>query len=199
MPGVIQLALLALLLALWGCTALTGGSRPTTFYLLSSLAATQAEGSASPAGVAIGVGPVDLPAHLNRPQIVTRAEDNRLRIADFHNWGEPLRDNLTRVLAEDLSVLLATERVFTYPWRRSVPIDYRLRLDVSRFAAGPDPSVQLRCRWTLADAAGKTLHTRVSRIDQAAVLGDYDSIVGAMSRAVESLAREVAGSVPPAP
>lgn len=191
-----RFALLAPLLALGGCLALGGGSTPTTFYLLSSLAAANAEPAASAAGVAIGVGPVEVPAHLNRPQIVSRAEDNRLQIADFHNWGEPLRDNLTRVLAEDLSALLATERVFTYPWRRSTPIDYRVRVDVSRFAAGPDPNVHLRCRWTLADAAGKTLQTRVSRIDEAATLGDYDSIVGAMSRAAAALARELAAAVP---
>jgi uncharacterized lipoprotein YmbA len=77
-----------------------------------------------------------------------------------------------------------------------MPIDYRVRLEVTRFAAGPDPQVHLRCRWTLANASGKTLHTRVSRLGEAVALGDYDAIVAAMSRSVAQLAREVAGAVP---
>lgn len=197
MTRLYRFALLAAPLALAGCVGLAGSSRPTTFYLLSSLASGNpgVSAGASAGGVAVGVGPVDVPAHLNRPQIVTRAEDNRLELADFHNWGEPLRANFGRVLAENLSVLLATERVFVYPWARSVPIDYRLRVKVTRFAAGPDASVHLRCRWTLADGTGRTLHTRVSRVDEAAALGDYDAIVAGMSRSLESLAREVAGAV----
>ena len=49
-------------------------SPPSRFYLLTPIAQ---EGSASGASttdqrIAIGVGPVDLPDYLNRPQIVTR-------------------------------------------------------------------------------------------------------------------------------
>ena len=77
------------------------------------------------------MGPVLLPAHLDRPQIVTRASENRLVLAEFHKWGEPLNTNFARVLAEDLAVLLATERVAVFPWRRAVPVDYQLEVRVA--------------------------------------------------------------------
>jgi uncharacterized lipoprotein YmbA len=184
-------------LALWtGCLNLGGGSHPTTFYLLSSLASGPPSADAARPAVSVGVGPLSLPAHLNRPQIVTRADGNRLELAEFDNWGEPLRANLGRVLAENLAALLGTDRVWTYPWPRSAAIDYRIRVDVERFAAGPDPNVHLRCRWTLADPAGRPLQTRLSQIDvPVASLTDYPAIVEAMSRGVEALAREMAVAV----
>lgn len=190
-----QLALLAPLLALAGCLSLGGSSANTSFYLLSSLASSEPDAPESGQGLAIGLGPLAIPAHLERPQIVTLGEGNRLELAEFHRWGEPLRDNLSRVLAENLSLLLATDRVWTYPWRRSAPIDYQIRVDVERFAAGPDPNVHLRCRWALADAAGQALETRLSQIDVPAALGDYDTVTEAMSRSVEELAREMTAAV----
>lgn len=189
------LAGLATLLAAAGCLSLGGGSRPTRFYLLSSLAPDEVTvASGSPI---LGVGPVELPAHLNRPQIVTRVGGNRLELGEFDHWGEPLRDNLTRVLADDLAVLLGTDQVWTYPWRRPAAVDFRIRVDVERFAAGPDPRVHLRCRWTLSDAAGRRLVTRLSRLEVPVTsLTDYAAVVEAMSRGVEALAREMAEAVP---
>jgi hypothetical protein len=193
-------ATLIALLLLPGCVdlgGLGGPSRPTTFYLLSSLVSDDPEAlaDASPDGPAVGVGPVELPAHLNRPQIVTRAEDNRLDLAEFQKWGEPLREGFTRVLAEDLAVLLKTQRVVAYPWSRRTPIDHRLRVDVLRFSAGPGDAVQLRCRWTLYDGKGRPAATRVTQVSEPAPVGDYDAVVAAMSRTVEALAREVAQTI----
>jgi len=182
------------LLATAGCLSLGGGSRPTRFYLLSSLAPDEVAGSGS---LSLGVGPVELPTHLDRPQIVTRVDGNRLELAEFDHWGEPLRANLTRVLADDLAVLLGTERVWTYPWRRAASVDYQIRVEVERFAAGPDLRVQLRGRWTLSDGAGRALETRMSRLEvPVGSLTDYAAVVEAMSRSVEGLAREIAAAIP---
>jgi uncharacterized lipoprotein YmbA len=148
--------------------------------------------SASSGGPAVGVGPVLLPAHLDRPQIVTRASENRLVLAEFHKWGEPLNTNFARALAEGLAVLLATEHVAIFPWRRAVPVDYQLEVRVARFAAGPDDNVLLRCRWTLSDKRGRTLVTKASSFTEPASPQDYDATVAAMSQTVAALAREVA-------
>lgn len=189
-----------LVLALLGASACVGlgrTSQPTSFYLLGSLASSDAEPltGLSPDAFGIGVGPIEIPPHLNRPQIVTRTEGNQVKLAEFHKWSEPLRANVTRVLAEDLSVLLGTDQVFLYPWPRSAPIEYRVRVDIHRFAAGPGGTVRLRCRWTLAEPAGQALRTQAARFDVPATPGDYDSIVKAMSRSLAELAREIGAAI----
>src|SRR3546814_11447622 len=84
----------------------------------------------------IAVAPVTLPAYLDRPDIVTRSTDNRLELADFDDWAEPLDDNITRVLAENLGHLLRTDRVVVLP-SASDAIDTEVRVDISRFEREP--------------------------------------------------------------
>ena len=75
------------------------------FFVLRSLA----EPAATPApplakhGL-VGVLPVRLPGHLERPQLVTWAAPGELRIDEFVRWGEPLDAGLTRTVTENLSL-----------------------------------------------------------------------------------------------
>ena len=72
------LALGAALLALAGCAE----TSPTTFYILSSLPPAADESPATARNkLSLGVGPVTLPAYLNRPQVVSLASANRLQLA----------------------------------------------------------------------------------------------------------------------
>ncbi len=123
-----------LLLLAAGCA----GSKPSRFYMLSPVSGGP-EGRA-PASecrdLAIGVGPVDFPEYLDRPQIVTRTGEDILKLAEHDRWAEPLDRNFTRVLAENLSVLLATDRVYIFPWSRSVQVTHRVSVHVSRFDQG---------------------------------------------------------------
>ena len=90
----------------------------TQFYKLNSLPSGQQENPAAlPVDdIAIGVGPVDLPEFLDRPQIVTRKSQNQLEISEFHRWAASLPRDFSRVLAKNISTLLPTDRVAVYPW-----------------------------------------------------------------------------------
>ena len=109
--GVPRTALVLILLALtgsWGCAR----SQPTRYYVLTALA-TPPAGAQAPAGgktPVVGVRRVEIPEHLDRQQIVTRAGANEIGISEFDRWGAPLRDELTQVVAENLRALLPTER-----------------------------------------------------------------------------------------
>jgi uncharacterized lipoprotein YmbA len=92
-----------------------GTTDPARFYTLSPLAIPGTEAEAAGQGVAIGVGPIKLPEHLDRPQIVTRTSRNELKLAEFDRWAGSLADDFSRVLAENLSILLSTDRVSVYP------------------------------------------------------------------------------------
>lgn len=178
------------LLAHAGCAK----SQPSRFYLLSALVPS---GSASEgSGRSIGVGPIDFPDYLNRPQIVTRGNGNRIYLGEFDRWAEPLAENFVRVLAQDLAALLAPDNVVPYPWRRSARIDHQIIVRVSRFDAMLDGGAVLHVHWTVRDADGRTIvPPRTSRITESGSSTDYEAIVQAGSRALEQLSHEIAAAI----
>ncbi len=182
----------AFLSALGGCL---GGSPPSRFYLLSPLPVSESPATAA-SGVAIGVGPVALPEYLNRSQIVSRAGENQLQLAEFDRWAEPLGKNFTRVLVLNLSTLLSTDRVALHPWNRSTPIDYQVTVDVARFEAGPDEKISLLARWSIVDTGKReTLLMRKSIFSEPIASNGYEATVESMSRAVAALSREIAEAI----
>ena len=77
-------ALLSGILALTGCA----GSESVRYYVLSATPAGPV--GAAVRDIPVGVGPVELPEYLDRPQIVTRTSQNELNVADFDRWAESL-------------------------------------------------------------------------------------------------------------
>src|SRR5674476_715552 len=107
-----------------------GGCRSQSprFYSLSPMQEDQVISKRkSPAqNAVIGIGPVKLADYLDQSMIVTRTNDNQAVKAEFDRWVGSLKDNLINVLADNLGVLLSTERIYLFPWRVSVPIDYQV-------------------------------------------------------------------------
>ncbi len=174
------------LLAQAGCAS----SKPSRYYLLSAMNPT--ESAKEDLGVSLGIGPIEFPKYLNRPQIVTRGSRNRLYLGEFDRWAEPLEQNFARVLAENLAVLLSTDDVVQYPWKRSARVDYQIIVTVNRFDAARAGDTVLHARWTVDDGDGHTLVApRASRIAEPAGSPDYEAIVRAGSRALEELSRQI--------
>jgi uncharacterized lipoprotein YmbA len=188
-----------LLLAPGGCVNLGKGTRQATkLYVLHALSETQTTSRVMPSvgDLTIGVGPVELPEYLDRPQLVIRASRNELQLADFAQWAEPLRDNVTRVLVENLSILLATERVSIYPRRVPLPIDYQVALKVARLDVDTAGKAWLRARWAIfGDDGKKLLLTRQSSHTEPVAAKGHEAMVAAESRALEALSREIAAAI----
>lgn len=184
---------------LGGCVNLGKGTQQTTrFYLLYPLSSlrTGIEATLPEPCVAIGVGPVKLPEYLNRPQIVTRTSPGELQVAEFARWAEPLEENFTRVLAENLSMLLPASRTVAYPWDRSMRIDYQVRVDTIRFDGQPGKDVHLSARWTLLGDDGKrVLIRRQSSFCEPMDRLKYAEIVSAQSRMIAQLSRRIAAAI----
>jgi uncharacterized lipoprotein YmbA len=173
------------------------GSPPTHFYLVPPLAGPDPAppASAGQRDLMLGVGPVTVPPYLDRPQLVTRTSRAKLALADFDQWAGPLADTIARVLAEDLSLLIPTERVVLYPWSRALDPDYQVTVEVLQFDRGPGGEVVLAARWSLLDRDGKELVLRTARLSQAAGGTDYEAAVTAMGRTLEALARDMAATL----
>ena len=186
------LALLGVvLLGLPGCAS----SPPTRLYVFPALTGAETAPPAVQRDLTIGVGPVTLHAYLDRPQIVTRASRARLVLGEFDQWGAPLHDSVTRALAENLSLLVSTDRVVLHPWARTTVPEYQVTVDVLQFDAGPDGEVLLAARWQILNANEKALVMRTSRLTAAAGGHEYEATVTAMGRTLDALSRDIAAAL----
>jgi len=171
---------------------------PSRFFVLSSL--TGPAGGTEMAGdgrnLTIGVGPVEFPAYLDRQEIVTRVSANELHLAGFNEWAEPLKDNFTGVLVENLSVLLSKDLFTIFPFRGPEPIDYQVRVEVIRFDGNLGGDASLFVRWIVFGEDDKKIFlTKKSAFKEATGGPDYKALVAAQSRTVEALSREIAGAI----
>jgi uncharacterized lipoprotein YmbA len=178
-----------------GCGLLRGPARPPTkFYVLTT--------SSSPAKIAIarrlviGLGPVQLPSYLERPEMVTRVAPNQLRFDEFSRWGESLKNNFVHVLGNELDTILDLERVVAYPWYRGTPMDYIVTVSVSRFETQPSGDVALDARWGIADQHGTVLVSRDSHLSHpggsspAEVVAGLSAMLGEMSSEIATSIRD---------
>ena len=171
------------------------GSTPTTqFYKLSSLPSGHQENPAALLGenIAIGVGPVELPAYLDRPQIVTRKSQNQVELSEFHRWASSLPQGFSQVLAKNISTLLPTDRVAVYPWDDTFSPTYQVKLNVEQFDGQVGKQVFLRVIWSVVGQKGvNELVVRKTLIEEPVLTNDYDGLVAAESNALATLSREI--------
>ncbi len=182
------------LLLVWGCA----GSPATRYYTLSALAKAGPGAQRVPASemLAILVGPFRFPPYLDRSGIVTRPNSNAIEIAEFDLWAGALTDEFPRVLADNLSALLSTDLVGTFPRLVGQPADYQVTGDVVQFDGSPNGQVTLVARWNLVRAGErKLLVSQQSSISVPVGAPGYEALVAAQSRAVEQLGREIATAI----
>ncbi len=138
---------LAGLVLVAGCVSLKR-TPEARFFVLQSLAQPAAQGRQEPIGI-VGVEAVRLPGHLDRPQLVTWAAPNELRVDEFLRWAEPLEDGLTRTLTENLAGLLPQYQVIQRPWPGEVRARCRVVVSLRVFGLQRDGTVQLEGRLAL--------------------------------------------------
>ncbi len=167
---------------------------PPTFYQLQESASEQLSGVER--GIAIGIEPLLVASYLDRPQIVTRGTTHKLNLSEANMWAEPLKESILRVIAVNLSNMLDTNRVFRIPRRnQSIPLAFRLAVNIAQFDGALGGDAQLTARWTLYSHDGKPLQTRVTVITEPAGGAGYDNLIVAQNRALQALSSEIAESI----
>jgi len=165
-----------------------GTSPPSRFYTLSATAAP----AASPSTLFVAVGPVTVPAVVDRPEFVVNAGPNELRIDDFNRWASPLQDNLSRAVAENLVAILGTPRVILFPQPLATDPEYRVAIEIRTFESVPGRWAVIDAVWTIRRAKdGKTQTGRTSA-RETATDGSYEALAAAHSRAVARMSQDIA-------
>jgi uncharacterized lipoprotein YmbA len=180
----------ALVLAL-GCGAVLPKSEKSAFFVLTALQPAPATPSASVPSILLG--PVVLPAYLDRRELVTRLGSNQLRAEELELWAEPLRDSLARTLEHDLTALLGPGRVQRLPWTAPSPPTIVVGVELRRFERTVAGQVEVEADWTVSEGRRGRVRrqTRVSLPAGAST----QTAVAALSQALATLSREIATAV----
>jgi uncharacterized lipoprotein YmbA len=163
-------------------------SSPARFYTLSATAAT----GTTTSKLSVAVGPVSVPASVDRPQIVVSTSANQVALDDFNRWASPLQDNLARIVAENLVALLGTPRVTLFPQTLSTDVDYRVQIEVRNFESAPGKSASLDAVWAVRRAKDGKTETGRTSVRENVEDGSFDALAAAHSRGVARLSQEIA-------
>jgi uncharacterized lipoprotein YmbA len=160
------------------------------FYTLRSTAT--ADGSPA-ASYAVVVGPVSIPASVDRPEFVVQVAPNRVAVDEFNRWAAPLDDSIARAVAGDLEVLLGTPRVATAPATNFDPA-YRVTIDVQRFESVAGQGVLVDAVWAVRGPKGRL---RSGRTVTRETVQDksFDALAAAHSRALATLSSDIAVAI----
>ena len=181
-----------------GCSLLGPIPDQSRFFLLTPIAPGQAGSQANQANttaLVLGLGPIKLPDYLQRDDIVTRVEPNRLQVSENDHWAEPLKNNFTHVLSENLSTLLGTQQIINFPWDSSIRIDYQIAISVDRFECDGQGNGRLAARWSINDPAGGRILDRGDSDPSAPCGNSIDQGVAGLSQALGDFSRQLATAV----
>ncbi len=178
-------------------TLLTGcaSSPPVRYYQLQVTETVAADATAQP--VILGLGPLNIPGYLDRPQIVTRGTGARLRVNDYERWAEPLQAGIERVVAVNIDNQLAGVAVAVFPYGSLIKPDLRLVGRLIQFDANAAGDAILDVQWALT-TVGKTSATRPRRTRYtatAASSSDADAVAAALANTLGQFSRDVANEL----
>jgi len=180
------------LTALCGCFT---KSPPARYYTLSPMQLPETRPDFTPR-FTVMVGPVIVPDSLKRPQIATRTNGNQVDFSEFHKWAGLLKDDVKRILAEDLGILLSGEGATVSTDELLIEPDYRVVLNINRFDGTPGETAWLNAVWTLKDQKNqKTVAVTQSLFTEKVSGPGYADLVNAQSRTLASLSREIAAEI----
>jgi uncharacterized lipoprotein YmbA len=154
-------------------------------------------GIAPPAATtpSVFVGPVSIPASVDRAEMLLSTGPNQVDISDQYRWAESLRDAIPRVVAEVLSRELGTSRVLASRMASGTPVDYRVAIEVQRFDSSLADGATIDALWTVTAARGGTPRVGRTVAHEPDASHDAAGIAAAHARALERIARDIANAI----
>jgi len=124
---------------------------------------------------------------------VSRDTENHLRIAETHQWGGRLRDNLMRTLSDNLAERLPAVTVLTAPFQGTIQSKTSLWIDVRQFELLADGHMHLKVRWHLQQTGVDGQYYRDHFISEKKIAAhDYAAMAASMSALLAQLSEKIA-------
>lgn len=187
----IQFAVLLAAAVLAGC----GSSPKVNFYSLSAGQAPATANAKTPHTITIAIAAISVPEHVDRPQFVVRSGENQVTINEFERWAGPLRNEIPRVIAGNLTTLVPGAGVFVYPQSANVDAHFKLLIEVQRFDSVPGNAATVEVLWTVKPAKNGASRSGRSVVREATDKAGYEAVAAAHSRALMAVSRDIAAAV----
>ncbi len=145
------------------------------------------------------ISAVSIPELVDRPQIVTRDNANRVVVSENHLWAESIKSGIGRTLATRLSRALADAgqpaQVAAYPQSSIADPALRITVDVVRFDAVPNGEAVVDALWSIRRPSDGTIRNGRTVASSPIAGTSYEAIVGAWNDAVATVDRDIADAV----
>ena len=165
-----------------------GGKAKDEYYRLSATGPATVRAS----GIAVGIGPVNLPTYVDRAELVFQSGPNKFEIPTKVRWAGALPDNFAQVLAADVGRHLGSGNVVANPAAGDTRLRYRVSVDVRQFHAVSGQEAVLEADWRVETADTRQVLRRGGGLYHSPIQGDgYAPVVAAESDLVEQLARAI--------
>jgi hypothetical protein len=182
-----------LLLAMINLNGCFRSSPPDHFYMLRAVAST-APAAPHEGGLLVGLGPIHIPAYLDRPQIVRAASGQEYYLSDQHRWAERLDENIARVSARNLAAYLPADQIVPYPWPREPKPDAQVTITIQELHVDPAGEARMSALWTLRQGKARAVSRQFS-CRQPASAEDYALMVEAQSQCLARLNHDMAHAI----
>jgi uncharacterized lipoprotein YmbA len=172
-----------------------GRTPPAKFYTLQPVQ-QPSMGRSLPADVGLAVGPVEIPAEIDRTEIVTRDAGNEVSFSQYHRWAGPLQQSIASVMAQNIGTLLGTERVTPFTRENIFRPTHRMVININRYDSQLSKEFLIDATWSVKDLNGnKPLLIRNSIIREPLATAAYEELVAAQSKALAALSAEMAKAI----
>ena len=176
-------------------TACGGRTPPAKFYTLQPVEQA-AMGKSLPGDVALAIGPVAIPAGVDRPETVTREADNQISFSDYQRWAGPLRASIASVIAQNVASLLGTERVTPFTRENIFLPTHRVVININRYDSRLGKEFLMDATWSIKDLKGnKLLLIKNTSVRETLTSAKYEELVAAQSKALATLSTIMAEAV----
>ena len=147
-----------LLISLTGCIG--GSTPPSQFYLLEPIHDIANGASRDQSKMLVALAPVRIPKYIDRPQIVNAIAPNVYQLNELNRWAEALDENISRILVQNLSLLVPTEVLPTNTSNLARQAKYRLSVNILEFHVDPQGQAGLTVQWHVTQGENRLLAGR---------------------------------------
>jgi uncharacterized protein len=190
-----RIAPLAAVCAVAAFAAGCSSTPPSSFYTLSHAPLPAATPSPPTSQLSVVVGPVSIPAIVDLPQMVVTTGPNQISIDEFHRWASPLASDISRVVSENLVVMLGTPRVSQFQQALNAAADYRVAIEVQSFVSEPGEAAAIDAVWIVRRSKDDKADIGRTALREPVSDKGYDALVAAHSRVLARVSQDIADAV----